>query len=77
MCDSQWAQVIDNRPLSMLGEEISCSSARFVGLKNPREQRERGREKRQREITERLRSRNRAGRTDRLTEETGTEEEAE
>lgn len=44
MCDSQWAQVIDNRPLSMLGEEISCSSARFVGLKNPREQRERGRE---------------------------------
>lgn len=32
MCDSQPAQMIDNRAQSMLGNEISCSSAHFVGL---------------------------------------------
>ena len=82
MCGRQWAQVIDNGPLSMLGNEIS--SPRFVGLKKPKRtererererdwgsERERGRwrEKRRREITERLHSGDRAGRTDGLTEE--------
>lgn len=43
--------MIDNRPLSMLGNEISCSSARFVGLKNPREGGKKGREKLQRDYT--------------------------
>ena len=66
MCDSQRAQVIDNRPLSMLGNEISCSSARFCGSQKPRRT-EREREKLQRDYT--------AGQTDGLTEERGTEGE--
>ena len=66
MCDRRWAQVIDNRPLSMLGNEISCSSARFVGLKNPGEQKDR--ERNYREITQREQRR-----TDRQTHRGGTD----
>lgn len=69
MCGSQSVQVIDNTPLSMLGNKIS--TAHFVGLKNPREQTRKkiaGKKKLQRDYT--------AG-TDRLTDERGTEGERE
>lgn len=56
MCGSQSVQVIDNTPLSMLGNKIS--TAHFVGLKNPREQ-TRKKIEGKKEITARLHSRNR------------------
>lgn len=65
--------MIDNRAQSMLGNEISCSSARFVGLQKPMRteyQREREKERvrervtKEREITERLHSGKRAGQPD-------------
>lgn len=53
MCHSQEIQVIDNRPLSMLGNKISSGSVHFVCLKTH--------ENRAREITERLHRQKRAG----------------
>lgn len=65
--------MIDNRALSMLGNEISCCcrSARFVGLRKRKKTQGSEREESEavtkgREITERLHSRNRDGQTDRL-----------
>lgn len=67
--------MIDNRALSMLGNEISCCcccSACFVGLlkkTQESEQEESEAVTKEREITERLHSRNRDGQTDRLAKD--------
>lgn len=37
MCDSQSVQVIDKRALSMLVNEITCSSACFMGIQKTQE----------------------------------------
>lgn len=52
MCNSQQAQLTDDRRLSMLGSEISCSTTCFVGLKDPDQLRERKTEKVKKEDVE-------------------------
>lgn len=65
MCGRQWAQVIDNGPLSMLGNEIS--SARFVGLRKPKRTEREGKREREEDGWQKIEMRWRDKREERVT----------